>query len=157
MAGKKILFICTGNTCRSSMATFLARDLQQKEFAQSGHLFDSAGLMAVEGMPASPEAIAVLAEIGIDLLPHRAKLFRPEMVDKADLILTMTGPHRQWIINQLPNAEGKVFSLAEFVGASDRDIMDPFGGDRGTYALTRDHLLKMLSEMMQKLEETKES
>ncbi len=157
MAGKKILFICTGNTCRSSMATFLARRLQEKEFPQGTHLFDSAGLMAVAGMPASSQAIAALAELGIDLLPHRTKPFRPDMVDKADLVLAMTAAHRQWILDRLPTAAGKVFTLGEFAGLEGKDIRDPFGGSREQYVATRDDLSAVLLEMLKKLEKAQES
>lgn len=157
MSGKKVLFICTGNTCRSSMATFLARDIQKKKFPQSEHLFDSAGLMAVDGIPASPQAIAVLGEWGVDLSPHKTKRFLPQMADKADLILTMTKAHRQWILDRLPEAQGKVYTLAAFAGLGDRDIRDPFGGSRESYAAAREDLAAILEEVLKKLDDTEES
>lgn len=108
-----VLFVCSGNTCRSSMAEALARDWAEKAGVADRVRVISAGIEAFPGEPAAAAAVAVLKEEGIDLSGHRARLLDRELVQDADVILTMTRRHKEKILHQVPEARGKVFVLKE--------------------------------------------
>lgn len=114
---KKILFVCTGNTCRSSMAGSIARDLLQKKgWSKEQVMVLSAGLAAVPGAPATPEAVKALEEQGLDLTEHRARGLTPELVEEASLILTMTREHKRRLFSWFPQHQHKIFTLGEYAG-----------------------------------------
>jgi len=120
----RVLFVCSGNTCRSSMAEALARCWAEKAGVANRIRVASAGMEAFPGEPAAAAAVAVLKEEGIDLSGHRARLLTPEMVREADVILTMTRRHKEKILHQVPEAKGKVFVLKELAEGSDRAVAD---------------------------------
>lgn len=122
-----ILFVCTGNTCRSPMAAALFNKIATERGLDVR--IESAGLFAEEGAPASTEAVVVMKRYGIDLLGFHAQNINTELLEKSDLILTMTAAHKLVLEN---NAPGKVYTLGEYAGM-DEDIPDPFGGDVGDY------------------------
>ena len=142
---KKILFVCTGNTCRSAMAAAIFNDIAIKE--KLDVLIESAGLAAVDGEKASENALKAMAEVGIDLSYHRSKRLTPELIDIADIILTMTASHKKYL---LPYADGKVFTLKEYVG-EEGDVTDPYGGDIGVYRATASELNKLLTKLAEDL------
>lgn len=109
---KHILFVCTGNTCRSPMAEAVLRHLAEEE-GRDDIVVESAGLAAWPGAPASDYAIQALAEAGIDLRGHRARQLTREMVERAHLVLTMTWDQKEAVLKLVPQAEGKVFTLKE--------------------------------------------
>jgi protein-tyrosine phosphatase len=111
---KKILFVCTGNTCRSSMAAGIARKLLADRGIKDIEVL-SAGTAAEPGAPASPEAVAAMAEAGVDISGHRTVRLTPELVRSADLILTMTRGHQRQVLQMVPEAQDKVHVLKEFV------------------------------------------
>lgn len=125
----KVVFVCTGNTCRSSMAEALARKWLKAHPDGVGNIeLASAGLAAAgPGSPASPRAVEVMGAAGIDLTGHRARQFCHETARESDLILTMTGNHKRTLVALYPGEASKVFTLAEFAGKSGLDISDPFG------------------------------
>ena len=144
----RILFVCTGNTCRSPMAEGLCRSFLGRLRLQQEVEVASAGLNAVAGGPASREAVAIMAERGIDLSGHKTACLTDEQVRWADLILTMEEHHRRRLLEQFPEAVGKAFVLKEYVAApTDEapaaqvginragryDIMDPFGQSTEVY------------------------
>lgn len=130
----KITFVCTGNTCRSSMAEALARQwLKEHNIGETYLEVTSAGLAAYPGSPASEQAIEVLRLSGIDLTGHRAKGFSGETADNSDIIFTMTSSHKRAILERYPAVFGKVFTLAEYGGNGGKDVSDPYGQPTGVY------------------------
>jgi protein-tyrosine-phosphatase len=138
---RNVLFVCTGNTCRSPMAEHLFRRRLQEAGLDNLVQVRSAGVAAHGGCGASENSIEVLYRRGIDAKSHRSTQVTAEWVQEADLILTMTGSHKQWLLLQYPDAATKVYTLKEYVHSqaepgqpiSNSDIQDPFGGDVEQY------------------------
>lgn len=131
-----VLFVCTGNICRSPLAeSLLERALKDRGLEVE---VTSAGTGAWDGAPASEGAYLVGLERGLDLSGHRARLLTRELVDEADLILTMARHHRARV-DEL-GGEGKVFVLGEYAGKGDDEVSDPFGGDLTVYRDTAQEL-----------------
>jgi len=126
-----VLFVCTGNTCRSPIAEAVFRDLCQKA-GVDGITIRSAGLAAMNSMPASGPAIAVLEAEGIALPTTGSTVLTPQLMDEADLIVTMTASHLAAVKAASAAAADKVFTLLSFVDTDD-DIADPAGGDPAEY------------------------
>lgn len=112
----KILLVCTGNLCRSSMAEALAEKLLKEKFPdKSGKIsFSSAGVSAFEGLPATQGAIDALRAHGIDLRGHRSRLLSIGLAQEADLILTMTGDQKERVKLIAPDVANRVFTLKEY-------------------------------------------
>lgn len=146
---KKVLFVCTGNTCRSSMAEALARTMAL-EMEIRGLRFISAGTLAWPGEKATNQAVEALAMQGIELSHHRATLLTPELVKEADLVLTMTESHRRQILSLLPDAEGKVFTLGGYAGVPG-DISDPYGSSVENYCRCAGELKALIGRALKKL------
>ena len=155
-----ILLVCTGNTCRSSMAEgILKKILEDWPDIKSQFNVASAGLSAYDGDKASHYASEVLAEEwGISLDGHRAKRLTYEMVRDADIILTMTRAHKNAILANFNDSQEKVHTLKEFVGNKNNsvmheydygvDIADPYGMPKRYYALSAQEIKKALEELV---------
>jgi protein-tyrosine phosphatase len=136
-----ILFVCTGNTCRSPMAAAFFNHMNP----DSGYTAHSAGIAADAGRPASAQAVAVLKELyGLDLSGHRARGVTAVLLEKASLVLTMTTRQRQTLHQAVPDLAGKIMTLAEAAGLDDRDVQDPFGCDEGRYQQTASELAELI-------------
>ena len=144
-----ILFVCTGNTCRSAMAAAVMDKIAQERDLDVR--IESAGLFAADGETASYNAVEALKKYGIDLSYHRSKQITEDLINQSDLILTMTAQHKQFLMQI---ADGKVFTLSEYVGAAG-DITDPYGGNLKTYEETAEELYKLLNTLADKLSEGK--
>lgn len=135
---KRILLVCTGNTCRSPMAEGLLRALA-RERGQAVEVL-SAGLCA-DGSPASPQAVAVMAERGIDISRHVSHPVTPELCAAADVIGVMSAGHRDLLIRLFAVPAEKVVLLGG-------GIPDPFGGTLEDYRRTRDALEKAVRVLL---------
>ncbi|MEW6081606.1 MAG: L-threonylcarbamoyladenylate synthase [Bacillota bacterium] len=145
-ASRVVLLVCTGNTCRSSMAqVILERILQERGLA--GYTLVSAGVSAFDGTPATAGAVSAVAEMGLDLSGHRARRLQWDMVDWADLIITMTAEQRDRVLQQFPEARGKTHVLREYVGLSG-DVQDPWSSDAETYRRTAQEIRSALERLV---------
>src|SRR5258708_3166420 len=147
---QRILLVCTGNICRSPLAeALLHRALEQRSV--EGVSVTSAGTGAWDGAPASEGAYLVGLERGLDLSGHRARLLTRELVEEADLILTMARHHRARV-DEL-GGEGRVFVLGEYGGreGDEAEVSDPFGGDLDVYRDTCAELEALVTALVERL------
>lgn len=144
----KILFVCTGNTCRSPMAEAVLRQMVESEGIEYVQI-SSAGIFAFENQPASENAIAVTESRGIDLRSHKAKRMTRKQIDEYDLILTMTESHREAILGITADGQ-KVHTLNGYVGRSG-EIIDPFGHSVEVYEQTIADMSKSLALLLEKI------
>lgn len=145
-----VLFVCTGNTCRSPIAEAIARRLASDR-GLTDLAFGSAGTAAWDGAPASDGALLVAMEREVDLSSHRARLLTRELVASSDLILAM-GPHHLERIEAL-GGQGKAHLLSAYAsrGRSDRSISDPFGGDLDIYRSAFDELDREVQHVVERI------
>ena len=148
-----ILLLCSGNTCRSPMAKALLLKAisEQTGINKNDFKVESAGLWAQTGFPASPEAVKVMSEYGLDLSAHRSRAMSKDLARQADLILTMTRSGLEEVQQRYPFARDKSFTLADYAGFAQEEIIDPFGSDLPTYRQTAQQLRKMIHELVKKL------
>ncbi len=145
-----ILFVCTGNTCRSPMAAGIMNQIAMERGLDVR--IESAGIFAQEGEPASTEAILAVKKYGVDLLGHHAQPINTELLEKSDLILTMTPAHKLVFAQAAPE---KTFTLCEYAGLPG-DIADPFGGDVAEYEACAAQIYDALVKVADRIEkETK--
>ena len=146
---KLILFVCTGNSCRSVMAEYLLRDMVQDRPEIE---VESAGTGVFLHAAASSETLRVLRQEGLDASAHQSQPVTNVLLQKSDLILVMTAVHRQQIVDRLPSVANRVYLLREFTGepvsvAASLDIPDPMGRPAQAY----EESLLMIKEAVAKL------
>ncbi|MDD4666058.1 MAG: low molecular weight protein arginine phosphatase [Clostridia bacterium] len=184
---KTVLFVCTGNTCRSSMAEVLAKDylhrrkteetspgIEKESLAgrEDGEEIQivSAGISAFLDTPASPQAREVMLELGLDLSSHRAGFLTAELLERADLILTMTRGQQEYIEEMLSAAHnneayGKVYLLKEYALGEESpktkeelgkpDILDPFGQSVEVYRACAEELSRYIPQALERFAKEK--
>lgn len=146
----RVIFVCTGNICRSPLAeALLVRELAER--GADGFEVSSAGTGAWNGTPASEGAYLVGLEHGLDLSRHRARPLTRDVVREADVVLTMSRHHR--IRAQELGGEGRTYVLGEYVGLSgpEAEVSDPFGSDLDVYRDTYGRLEGLVRDAADRL------
>lgn len=148
----KILFVCTGNLCRSPMAEMLLRD-RLKEKNMNNIVVSSAGVMTYDGSPISQYSKRVLSENDIEVDSNfRSHQLAFEDVVENDLILAMTLSHKIQILRKFPLSAKKVYTLSEFVEPGSKiDVDDPYGENYKTYERIYVQLFDMVEKIIVKL------
>ena len=146
----KILFVCSGNTCRSPLAESITKRL----VAESGRTdieVSSAGTNAWDGSPASDGSLLIGMERGLDLSAHKSRQLTREILAESDLVLVMAPSHLAHVKELDPSA--KVHLLSGFASGENRGqtIQDPFGGDLAAYRETADDLERELADLLDRI------
>jgi protein-tyrosine-phosphatase len=139
---KKILFVCTGNTCRSPIAAAIFNDyIKQNKIDDV--IADSAGILAKNSDYASQNAVKALRELNVDIRSHRAKQLTEQLINQSDEIYAMTEQHKNIIEKAFPQSSVKVFLVYP-------SIDDPFGGDLDEYRKCRDKIKLAVEKIIKK-------
>lgn len=146
----KILFVCTGNLCRSPMAEILLR--QQVQQKQLDWVVESAGTWAQNGLPASEYAIQAMAGRGLDLRAHRSRLINRQIVQEAGAIFVMTRGHAEALRLEFADMAHKVYLLSQLDAGRVYDIDDPFGGSLLEYQHCAAELERLIQDGLALLE-----
>lgn len=147
-----VLFVCTGNICRSPMAAVLFRARLKKarpDDWQSWRI-ESAGTWATEGIPASRRSVEVMASKGLDISGHRARTVSREMLEGFDLILAMEPGHKEALGVEFPSFADRIFLLSEMEGMYS-PVDDPFGGTLEMYQKTANLIDQILANGMERI------
>lgn len=143
----QILFVCTGNTCRSCMAEAIFNEMSDKNDVKA----ISAGTLIIPHSKTSKNAVKVVKDnLSIDLSYREAIQLNEKMLQKSDLVLTMTQSIKKSLLQIFPHNKDKIYTLNEYVELKD-DITDPYGGDLEIYKKTFLILKKSIGLLLKKI------
>jgi tRNA threonylcarbamoyl adenosine modification protein (Sua5/YciO/YrdC/YwlC family) len=154
LATAGLLFVCSGNTCRSPIAEGLCRKVlaerlncRPEELVRRGYVVGSAGTHGLGKSGPTPEAVQACAALGVDISGHRAQPLTPELINTADYVFGMTSHHVESISEMMPAARARVSRLDP-----DADVEDPIGGDAGLYMDLADRIEKLIRRRLEGIE-----
>lgn len=142
----RVLFVCTGNTCRSAMAKVIYKDKFKNE-AKSSRV-KSAGIYVRYPRGASIEAIQVMSKWGLDLTKHVSSQITRNDVLCSKVIITMTREHKETVLNNIKESANKIYTLYEYTRGISKDIADPYGKDLDAYVAVAEELKELIDEMI---------
>lgn len=137
-----ILFVCTGNTCRSQMAEGIAKSLAKNKGLDID--IRSAGIFALDGGNIADNSIESLKNVNIDISQYKSNLVNKDLIKESDIVLTMTKGHKENLIMNFSGIDNKVFLLNEYAYDIDQDVEDPYGGNISIYNKVRDEIYKAI-------------
>jgi len=153
LANEMIVFVCSGNTCRSPMSEAITKRLLSQRLgvevdrlSDAGYTIVSAGVAAASGAPASDHAREIVRQLGADLDDHVAQRLTPQLAFAADRIIVMTREHQEIISRLWPTVAPRVHRLG-----GDRDVVDPYGGSREDYQLAADAITEHVRALVDDL------
>ncbi|MGI6580413.1 MAG: low molecular weight protein arginine phosphatase [Saccharofermentanales bacterium] len=144
-----ILFVCTGNTCRSPMAAAIFNSYAERE--NKNWFAISAGLATESGLPVTLEAKLALKAVGINLEDHRSRQLDEKMMKEAKIVLTMTATQRDLLHIYYPDKAEKIMTVYDFIGM-EGDIRDPYGSSLEIYQETAETLISLMPYIMKKFD-----
>lgn len=151
---KRILLVCTGNTCRSPMAqAILTRLLQSSATGVEKYEILSAGLSTIDGLAATSEAVITMADEGIDLTYHKSRQLNVDLILNVDYILTMTGAQRDYLQDKFSNKVSVIQTINEFAGEGNKDIIDPLGRGLEAYQECARQFKELLPRVFNKIQD----
>lgn len=148
-----IMFVCTGNTCRSAMAEGLAKkEIENKRLDIN---VSSSGIFAMDGEHASYNSVAIMKEYDVDILMHKATSIENSNIENMDIILCATMNHKQQVILRYPSLKEKVYTMKEYAGldknGEDTDIGDPWGYDINTFRICAAEISLCVDKIIEKI------
>ncbi|MEG0872526.1 MAG: low molecular weight protein arginine phosphatase [Clostridia bacterium] len=150
---KKIMFVCTGNVCRSPMAHFYMKKRVEELGIENLFLIDSCGIFAITGAKSTANAVVAISEYGVDLKKGRAKNIKDIDIQDYDYIFCMTIHQRESIKYMYPSINKKIFTLKEFVLKDEKylDIDDPWGYNLRVFKVCAKEIVKYVDLLLNKL------
>ena len=153
-----VLFVCSGNTCRSPIAEEVADDAVDRSTRLKDLEFGSAGTFACEGEPATDEAIEVMQEVGLDLEKHKSRQFNKDLAAWADIILAMEARHIEEMEAMAPEHDAKMHTLLGYAagidgypGETGYDITDPYREPIEEYRKARDQITEAVVKVLDRI------